>query len=113
MSYDDERRRTWSAAEEKRKQQQRAPGDVWREQVTTTGGQLVETVKSIIREGNVTRIIIRQDGKVLLDIPIAIGAGAGILGVVALGTAAFPIAAVAAIAAVVTHCTVEIERIQR
>lgn len=64
------------------------------EELEVTGNQLVERVKELIEEGNVRRLIIRnQEGHTLLEIPLTMGAVAGgvlvflypLLGVVAIG----------------------------
>ncbi len=48
------------------------------EEIEVTGGQLVERVRELIQEGNVRRLIIRnQDGRTILEIPLTIGAAAG------------------------------------
>ncbi|PJF24623.1 MAG: hypothetical protein CUN53_16890, partial [Phototrophicales bacterium] len=49
------------------------------EEVEITGNQLLETVKNLIEQGNVRRLIIRNpDDRVLLEVPLTIGAGAGV-----------------------------------
>jgi len=67
------------------------------------GEGLVGKVKEIIHEGNVRRIIIRNDdGKDLIEIPLSIGV---------VGTMLLPAwAAIGAIAALVTNCTILVER---
>lgn len=48
------------------------------EKVEIAGNQLVERVKELIEQGNVRRIIIRnQDGRILMEIPLTLGAVAG------------------------------------
>jgi hypothetical protein len=77
------------------------------EQFEIAGGQLVDRIKDIIEEGNVRRVIIRNpEGRVLLEIPLTVGAVAG-------GALLFlypVIAAVGALAALVARVTVEIVR---
>jgi len=67
------------------------------------GEGLVAKVKEIIHEGNVRRIVIRNDdGKDLIEIPLSIGV---------VGTLLLPAwAAIGAIAALVTNCTILVER---
>jgi hypothetical protein len=69
----------------------------------THGENLLARVKELIREGNVRRIIIRNDsGITLLEVPLTIGV---------LGAALAPaLAAIGAIAALVTDCTIEVQR---
>ena len=64
---------------------------------------LVKKIKDLLHEGNVRKIIVRDEqGKLLLELP----ATAGLIGVVL----APWLAAVGAIAALVTRCTVSVER---
>lgn len=67
------------------------------------GDQLLHKVKQLIAEGNVRRIIIlNKDGKSLIELPLTIGVVGALL--------APPLAAVGAIAALVTECTIKVER---
>jgi len=64
--------------------------------------QLVDTIKQIIHEGNVRRVIIKQDGRTVVEFPITVGV---------IGTVFAPmLAAAGALAAVLTECTLEVER---
>lgn len=67
------------------------------------GSNLVEKVKELIHEGNVRRIIIKnEEGHTLVEIPVTLAA---------IGVVLAPVlAAVGAIAGVVTKCTVVVER---
>lgn len=67
------------------------------------GEDLLKKVKSIIHEGNVRRIIIKnEEGKTFMEIPLTIGV---------VGTILAPVfAAVGALAALVANFTIEIER---
>jgi uncharacterized membrane protein YvbJ len=73
------------------------------EQFTLTSEKLVEKMKELLHEGNVSRIMVKDDkGNMLLDIPVTVG----VVGVVL----APLLAAAGAVAAVATRCTVVIER---
>lgn len=67
------------------------------------GEELLKKVKDLIKEGNIRRISIKnKDGKRIIDIPLTVGI---------VGAALLPVfAAVGAIAALVTECTITIER---
>jgi len=67
------------------------------------GEELLGKAREIIREGNVRRIIIiNDDGKTLIEIPLTIGV---------IGAVLLPVwAAIGAIAAVVTDCTIRVEK---
>ncbi len=72
------------------------------ETFTVRGEHLVDRVKELIHEGNVRRIIIRHDGHVVLELPLTVG----VVGVVV----APMLAAVGALAALLTESTIEVER---
>jgi len=77
-----------------------------KERVTVSGSNLVEKVKELIRQGNIRRVRLIHEEKALIDIPLSIGAPAAAVAVLA----APVLAAVGAIAALVTECTIEIEK---
>lgn len=74
-----------------------------REQFRVPGDQLVSKLKELIREGNVRHIVIKNDdGKTLIEVPLSLGV---------VGAVLLPVwAAIGAIAAVVSNCSIEIER---
>ena len=75
------------------------------EELTISGEKLVSTVKEIIRQGNVRRVSVRsKDGETLIDIPLTLG----VVGTLLLPT----VAALGTIAALVTQCTIVVERIE-
>jgi uncharacterized membrane protein YvbJ len=77
--------------------------DVEKEEFKVESEDLVKTVKQIIHEGNVRRIIIKdENGKILLDIPVTIG----VIGIVL----APWLAALGAIGAIATKCTIIVEK---
>lgn len=74
---------------------------VW-ETIEVTGKQLATAVQDLIEAGNVRRIRIRQGTRVIAEFPLTIGI---------VGAMFAPmLAAVGALAAVVTECTIEVER---
>jgi hypothetical protein len=67
------------------------------------GSQLIDIIKKLVHEGNVRRISISQDGQTIAEFPLTFGV---------VGAALAPaLAAMGAIAALVTDCTIEIERV--
>jgi hypothetical protein len=74
-----------------------------KEEFHVMGTNLVEKVKELIHEGNVQRIIIKSEqGHTLVEIPVTLAA---------IGVIAAPVlAAVGAIAGIVTKCTLVVER---
>ena len=76
--------------------------ETFTESFKVAGNQLVDAVKKLLHEGNVRRVIIKQEGKTVVEFPLTVGV---------IGAVFAPIlAAVGAIAAVITECTVEVER---
>ena len=67
------------------------------------GEDLLKFVKKLIHEGNVRRVIIKQEGRTIVEFPLTVGVIGAVLAPV--------LAAVGAIAAVLTECTIEVERI--
>lgn len=81
-------------------------GEEWAEEFVVAGEELVDTVKELIHEANVRRIIVKNEEKrVLLEIPLVLGV-AGILMLPAVYSA------LALIAALVTDCTIAVERVE-
>ena len=74
-----------------------------KEQIKVYGTELVSKVKELVKEGNVRRIIIKGDhNKVLMEIPVTVAV---------IGTVFAPVlAAVGAMAALISKCTIEVER---
>lgn len=73
------------------------------EEFKVNGEDLLKSVKAIIAEGNVRRVIIKnKEGKVIIEIPLTIGVVGALLAPI--------LAAVGAIAALVTECTLIVER---
>ena len=76
------------------------------EEFTVSGSELVEKVKKLIHEGNIRRVRLIHEGRPLIDIPLTVGVPAAAVTVLA----APVLAAVAAIAALVSECTIEVEK---
>ena len=74
-----------------------------KEEFNVSSDDLIKTVKKLIHEGNVRRIIIKDEkGKLLFEIPVTIGV---------IGTIIAPwLAALGVIGAIVTNCTIVVER---
>lgn len=67
------------------------------------GEQLIDKVKKLIKEGNVRRITIKdKKGKTLVVLPLTFGVVGAVIAPV--------LAAVGAIAALISECTVTVER---
>jgi len=75
------------------------------EEYAVTGDSLVARVKELAHEGNIRRITIKnEEGNTLIDIPLTVGV---------VGALLLPVlAAIGAIAALVTDCTIVVEKVE-
>jgi hypothetical protein len=75
------------------------------EEFEVTGDKVVETVKRLAHEGNIRRITIKDgEGRSLIEIPLTLGV---------VGAVLLPVwAAVGALAALVTRCTIVVEKLE-
>lgn len=73
-----------------------------REEIYLVGEQLAATVKRLLHEGNVRRIIVKHEDQTVLEIPLTVG----VVGVII----APVLAAVGALGALITNCTIEVVR---
>ncbi|MGB3347106.1 MAG: DUF4342 domain-containing protein [Candidatus Humimicrobiia bacterium] len=75
------------------------------EEYKISGDKLIAKVKELVHEGNIRRITFKnKEGKVLIEIPLTIG----VVGIVL----APALAAIGAIAAMVTECIIIVEKIE-
>jgi hypothetical protein len=79
------------------------------EKYTVSGSQLVERIKQLIHEGNIRRVRVIYKGNTILEIPLTVGAPAAAVVVLA----APLLAALGAFAALVTECTIEVEKVEK
>ncbi len=80
-------------------------GQRYQEELQVMGEQLVSKVKELIHEGNVRRIIIKQDGHTVMEFPLTVG----LVGVIV----APALAAIGAIGALIAQCSIEVIRSER
>lgn len=74
----------------------------WTEEFSVRSGEVVEKVKEIIREGNVTMIRVKHEDRTLVEIPVTFGA---------IGAVVLPqLAALGVLVAVFKRCTIEVVR---
>ncbi len=76
------------------------------EKFTVSGSQVVDKVKQLLHEGNIRKVRLVHEGRTLIEIPLSIGAPVAALGILA----APVLAAIGAFAALVTECTIEVEK---
>jgi len=79
-----------------------ATSDPPTDRVTIRGTEIIASIKHIVHEGNVRRITVKHDGEIVAEFPLTVG----VVG----ATLAPAVAALGAIAALLTDCTIEIER---
>ncbi len=74
-----------------------------REKHNVSGDRVVAKIKELLHEGNVRHVVIKnEEGRTLIEFPVSIGLAGALL---------LPVwAAVGAVAAMVAHCTIEVER---
>ena len=66
------------------------------------GDELLKRVKEIVREGNARRVVVKQGSRTVMEFPVTVGV---------VGALAAPVlAAVGAVAALLSECTIEVER---
>ena len=73
------------------------------EEFSVSADNLIEKIKELLHEGNITRIIVKDEkGKILLEIPATVGV---------IGAVIAPwLAALGVIAALATNCKIVVER---
>jgi hypothetical protein len=76
------------------------------EKFTVSGEELLAKIKQLIHEGNIRKVRIIHDNKTILEIPLSIGAPVAAIGILA----APLLAAIGAFAALITECTIEVEK---
>jgi hypothetical protein len=75
------------------------------EEFKVNGGEILNKFKEILHEGNIRRIILKnEEGRTIVEIPLTVGI---------IGAALVPVlAAVGAIAALATNLTIVVEKVQ-
>lgn len=74
-----------------------------KEEIKVEGKNVVRKVKALIKEGNVRRLTVKDNkGKVILSLPVT----ASVIGALIVP----PLIVVGAIAALITECTITVER---
>ena len=74
----------------------------WREKLEGTTEQILAQIKRLIEEGNIRRVVVKQQGRVVAEFPLTVGV---------VGTVLAPVAAaLGALTAVLAECTIEVEK---
>lgn len=75
------------------------------EEFRVTGGEILNKFKEVLHEGNVRRIILKDErGKTFMEVPLTVGVVGAIVAPL--------LAAVGAIAALVSNLTIIVERVE-
>ena len=74
---------------------------IW-EKIGGTGEQVLAQLKRLVAEGNVRRVVVKQQGKTIAEFPLT----AGVIGAVIAPVAA----AIGALSALVAECSIEVEK---
>jgi hypothetical protein len=74
----------------------------WWQKIEARSNELLEQLKSILHEGNVRRVVVKQHDRTVAEFPLSVGL---------VGAVAAPIlAAVGAVVALLADCSLEVER---
>ena len=74
----------------------------WREKIEGTTDQILAQIKRLIDEGNVRRVLVKQQGRTIAEFPLTVGV---------VGTVIAPVAAaLGALTAVLADCSIEVEK---
>lgn len=74
----------------------------WSNNISNKGEAVIDTLKEILRKGNVTKIVVKKDGDTIVNLPVTAGAIGMIL--------ALPATALGLTAAVLSRCSIEITK---
>ena len=75
----------------------------WWETIKAEGQELLDKLESLIREGNVRRVVIKQQNRVIAEFPLMVGVVGAVVAPV--------LAAIGAIVALAKDCKIEVERV--
>ncbi|HSC26252.1 MAG TPA: DUF4342 domain-containing protein [Vicinamibacterales bacterium] len=74
----------------------------WREKIEGTTDQILAQIRRLIDEGNIRRVLVKHQGRVVAEFPLTVGV---------VGTVIAPLAAaIGALTAVLAECTIEVEK---
>lgn len=74
----------------------------WREKIEGTTDQILAQIKRLLDEGNIRRVVVKQQGRTVAEFPLTVGV---------VGTVIAPVAAaLGALTAVLADCTIEVEK---
>jgi Domain of unknown function (DUF4342) len=77
----------------------------WWESIKAEGAQMLNKLEDLIQEGNVRRIVIKQQERTIAEFPLMVGVVGAVLAPV--------LAAIGAIVALAKDCRIEVERVDK
>ena len=77
----------------------------WWETIKAEGQDILNKLEDLIREGNVRRVVIKQQDRVIAEFPLVVGVVGAVVAPV--------LAAIGAIVALAKDCKIEVERVDR
>ena len=78
-----------------------------KEKFTISGNRVVQKIKELIHEGNIRRVRVIHKGDVVIEMPLTVGASAAAVSIMVTPF----LAAIGAFAALVSECTIEVEKV--
>ena len=72
--------------------------------VKTEGGNVIDKLKELIHKGNIRRVVVEHEGRVVAEFPLTAGVVGSLL--------APPLAAISAIYALAKDCSIKVERVE-
>jgi hypothetical protein len=79
--------------------------NTWWETIKTEGAELLRKLEELIQEGNVRRVVIKQQDRTIAEFPLMVGVVGAVLAPV--------LAAIGAIVALAKDCRIEVERVEK
>lgn len=67
-----------------------------------TSDQILQQLKTLLDEGNVRRVVVKQEGRTVAEFPLTVGVIGALLAPV--------VAAIGALVALIAECTIEVEK---
>ena len=74
----------------------------WTNNISEKGDKMMSTLKEVLRKGNVTKIVVKKDNQIILNLPV----NAAVIGSII----AAPLALIGLGSAVITKCVIEVEK---
>ena len=74
----------------------------WTNNISEKGDTMMSTLKEVLRKGNVTKIVVKKDNQIILNLPV----NAAVIGSII----AAPLALIGLGSAVITKCVIEVEK---